>query len=86
MKALIGLNKNDINWGQVAAVVPGIAAVGSGAGYLGGFQASPGVQNKKNTDNHSPADEKDAACREDRMSAMSARYGGGINFYHPIQY
>jgi hypothetical protein len=23
---------------------------------------------------------------EDRMAAMSAKYGGGINFYNPVQY
>jgi len=86
MKALIGLKKNEINWGQVAAVVLGIAAVGSGAGYLGGLQANPGLQNAAGTDTASKGEEKDSACWEDRMSAMSAKYGGGINFYHPVQY
>jgi hypothetical protein len=86
LKTLIGLKKNEINWGQVAAVVIGVAAVGSGVGYLGGLQANQGVQSNSGTDNTSTGEGKDAACWEDRMSAMSAKYGGGINFYHPIQY
>lgn len=84
MRNLIGLKKNEINWGQVAAVVLGIAAVGSGAGYLGGLQTNQGLQS--NTDAPSPGEGNDSGCWEDRMSAMSAKYGGGINFYHPIKY
>ncbi|MGZ8556766.1 MAG: hypothetical protein ACXWWC_00455 [Chitinophagaceae bacterium] len=86
MRTLIGVKKNEINWGQVAAVVIGIAAVGSGAGYLGGLQANQGVQGNAGTDAASTGNGNDAAGWEDRMSAMSAKYGGGINFYHPIQY
>ncbi|HKO80034.1 MAG TPA: toll/interleukin-1 receptor domain-containing protein [Chitinophagaceae bacterium] len=87
MKKLIGIKKNEINWGQVAAVVIGIAAVGSGAGYLGGLQANQGLQANNDTGGSStPGAENDSACWEDRMAAMSAKYGGGINFYHPIQY
>ena len=87
MKKLIGIKKNEINWGQVAAVVIGIAAVGSGAGYLGGLQANPGVQANNDTGGTpTPATGNDSASWEDRMAAMSAKYGGGINFYHPIQY
>ena len=86
MRNLIGLKKNEINWGQVAAVVIGIAAVGSGAGYLGGLQANQGLQNGGGTDGSSAGGGNDSACWEDRMAAMSAKYGGGINFYHPIQY
>ncbi|MGZ8541133.1 MAG: TIR domain-containing protein [Chitinophagaceae bacterium] len=87
MRNLIGLKKNEINWGQVAAVVIGIAAVGSGAGYLGGLQANPGLQAGAGTDGSTRTGEaNDSACWEDRMSAMSAKYGGGINFYHPIKY
>lgn len=87
IKKLIGIKKNEINWGQVAAVVIGIAAVGSGAGYLGGLQANQGLQANNGTDSTpTPGTENDSACWEDRMAAMSAKYGGGINFYHPIQY
>lgn len=86
MRSLIGLKKNEINWGQVAAVVIGIAAVGSGAGYLGGLQANPGLQNGGGMDGSSTGGGNDSACWEDRMAAISAKYGGGINFYHPIQY
>ncbi len=86
MRNLIGLKKNEINWGQVAAVVIGIAAVGSGAGYLGGLQANQGLQINGGMDGASTGGGNDSACWEDRMSAMSAKYGGGINFYHPIQY
>jgi hypothetical protein len=87
MRNLIGLKKNEINWGQVAAVVIGIAAVGSGAGYLGGLQANPGLQSNTGTDGSSTTGGgNNSACWEDRMSAMSAKYGGGINFYHPIKY
>ena len=85
MKTLIGLKKNEINWGQVAAVVLSIAAVGSGAGYLGGLQASPALQS--NTGGGTTTKETESSTVwEDRMAAMSAKYGGGINFYHPIQY
>ena len=86
MRTLIGVKKREINWGQVAAVVIGIAAVGSGVGYLGGLQPNNGVQNNAGTDAAPTGNGNDAASWEDRMSAMSARYGGGINFYHPIQY
>ena len=85
MKNLIGLKKNEINWGQVAAVVIGIAAVGSGAGYLGGLHANPDVQSNSGTDNVPTAGVNNSNW-EDRMSAMSAKYGGGINFYTPVQY
>lgn len=83
MSNLIGLKKTEINWGRVAAVVLGIAAVGSGAGYMGGLQANQGMQDT-GAGNVTPGN--DQASWEDRMSAMSAKYGGGINFYHPIRY
>lgn len=86
MKTLIGIKKNEINWGQVAAVVLGVAAVGSGAGYLGGWQANQGIQHNPGAGNTSTGEGQLAGSWEDRMSAMSAKYGGGINFYHPIQY
>ncbi len=85
MKNLTGLKKNEINWGQVAAVVIGIAAVGSGAGYFGGLHANPDVQSNSGTDNVPTAGVNNSNW-EDRMSAMSAKYGGGINFYTPVQY
>ena len=86
MRTLIGVKKNEINWGQVAAVVIGVAAVSSGAGYLGGLQTNQGVQNNSGADASSTGNGNDNAGWEDRMSAMSAKYGGGINFYHPIKY
>ncbi len=86
MSTLIGLKKTEINWGQVAAVVLGIAAVSSGAGYIGGLQTNPDLQGNTGTGNDTSSKGNDQACWEDRMSAMSAKYGGGINFYHPIRY
>jgi hypothetical protein len=86
MKKIIGLKKNEINWGQVAAVVLGIAAVGAGAGYVGGFQANARPQTTDDPGISSTDKEADSQCWEDRMAAMSAKYGGGVNFYHPIQY
>jgi hypothetical protein len=86
MRKIIGLKKNEINWGQVAAVVLGIAAVGAGAGYVGGLQANANPQANNNNNNSSSDTATDSQCWEDRMAAMSAKYGGGINFYHPIQY
>ncbi len=85
MKKIIGLKKNEINWGQVAAVVLGIAAVGADAGYLGGLPSN-NIMNHTNDNNSLDANCLDNACWEDRMSAMITKYGGGINFYHPIKY
>lgn len=83
IKILIGIKKNEINWGQVAAVVLGVAAIGSGVGYLGGLHANQGTQTNAGG---TTGEDQNAACWEDRMSAMSAKYGGGINFYRPVQY
>ena len=85
MKNLIGIKKNEINWGQVAAVVLGVAAVGAGAGYLGGLQGNQGIQINAGS-NDGTGGETNSPYWEDRMAAMSAKYGGGLNFYHPIQY
>ena len=86
MSKTIGLKKNEINWGQVAAVVLGIAAVGAGAGYMGGLQANGGLQSNAGPAGAGTGEAANSPVWEDRMAAMSAKYGGGINFYHPIQY
>jgi hypothetical protein len=86
MKKIIGLKKNEINWGQVAAVVLGIAAVGAGAGYMGGLQSNQNVAGNNNTNDTTTGEPENSPVWEDRMAAMSAKYGGGINFYHPIKY
>ena len=86
MKKIIGLKKNEINWGQVATVVLGIAAVGAGAGYLGGLQPNQNATGDTNTGETTTGDPENSPVWEDRMAAMSAKYGGGINFYHPIKY
>ena len=83
MRKVIGVKKKEINWGQVAAVVLGIAAVGAGVGYVGSMNgnAAPNLD----AGNAGTGDSSGGAW-EDRMAAMSAKYGGGLNFYHPIQY
>ena len=67
----------------LAAVVLGIAAVGAGVGYVGSMNgnAAPNLD----AGNAGTGDSSGGAW-EDRMAAMSAKYGGGLNFYHPIQY
>ncbi len=87
MRTLIGVKKTEINWGQVAAVVIGVAAVGSGVGNLGGLQqVAQGFTGNAAQDPSPAGSGNEAGSWEDRMSAMSAKYGGGINFYNPIQY
>ncbi|MES2891643.1 MAG: toll/interleukin-1 receptor domain-containing protein [Bacteroidota bacterium] len=86
IKAVIGYKKKEINWGQVAAVVIGVAAVAGGASYLGNF-GNTGAANQNRPADPTPAAGGEASPYiEDRMAAMSAKYGGGLNFYHPIQY
>ena len=79
IRNLIGIKKNEINWGQVAAVVIGASALASGIAY---FPAGGNV----NATAASSDGNSDSPFFEDRMAAMSAKYGGGLNFYHPIQY
>ena len=59
-----------------AAVVVGISALSAGVPYLGGMNtnATTGFQNSGSGE--------DSRFFEDRMAAMSAKYGGGINFYN----
>jgi len=59
---LSGIQKNEINWEQVAAVVIGIAVVGSDAGYLGGLQANLSLQNDSGMDGSSTGGGNDSAC------------------------
>jgi hypothetical protein len=86
VRKTIGLKKKEINWGQVAAVVLGIAAVGAGSGYIGNLQNSESVPTDTGPGEVADTDAAKSPFWEDRMAEMSAKYGGGINFYHPTQY
>jgi hypothetical protein len=83
IRTIIGYKKKEINWGQVAAVVIGVAAVAGGANYLGNIGNNT-AGNAKAVSDPSPAGNGESSrFIEDRMAAMSAKYGGGLNFYTP---
>ncbi len=84
IRNLIGVKKKEINWGQVAAAVVGIAALSQGLPYMGGMNAGNGEKTSTGEAAQSTGNANQAW--EDRMAAMSAKYGGGMNFYTPIQY
>jgi hypothetical protein len=86
VRKTIGLKKKEINWGQVAAVVLGIAAVGAGAEYMGGLQEGESIPTDAGSGEVAGSDSAKSPFWEDRMAEMSAKYGGGLNFYHPVQY
>jgi TIR domain len=86
VRKTIGLKKKEINWGQVAAVVLGIAAVGAGAEYMGGLQEGESIPADAGSGEVAGSDSAKSPFWEDRMAEMSAKYGGGLNFYHPVQY
>jgi hypothetical protein len=77
IRDLIGLKKNEINWGQIAALMLGTVVVGSIASKMSGGVAKP----KANSPNDSGS-----PFFEDQVASFSARYGGGLNANSPIQY
>src|SRR5688572_20254507 len=77
IRNIIGYKKKEINWGQVAAVVIGVAAVAGGANYLGNIGNNTAL-NPKTPGDPAPANSGESSrFIEDRMAAMSAKYGGG---------
>lgn len=74
IRNLIGLKKNEINWGRVAAVVLGAVVVGEllsdSSGGLAGSSTSGGS----------------GPMFEDRIADFNARFGGGLDTSSPIQY
>jgi GTP:adenosylcobinamide-phosphate guanylyltransferase len=83
IRNLIGLKKNEINWGQVAAVVLSTSAIVSGVPYFPGQQNANAITGNSNA---GTANENTSPYFEDRMAAMSAKYGGGLNVNFPVQY
>jgi hypothetical protein len=75
IRALIGLKKNEINWGNVAAIVMNTAMAANGMNLLIPNQATA------NTNNQNQPDTQQSGQFEDRMAAFSAKYGLGLNPY-----
>jgi len=77
IRTIIGLKKNEINWGQIAALVLGALVVGSITSELSeGFGCSDAVAS---TGPNPP-------YFEDQVANFSAKYNLGINTGSPIQY
>ena len=80
IRDLIGLKKNEINWGKVAAIVIGAAIVGSAADALfDGVGGSEGFIADSGGGIKSP-------FFEDQVASFSAKYGAGLDAYVPVQY
>ncbi len=75
----IGVIKREINWSQVASVVIGAAAISQGIPYAGEIQGLfPGQENQT----AETGNESNSPFFEDRVAAMSAKYGLGLNMYN----
>jgi hypothetical protein len=73
------LMKKEINWGKVAAVVIGGVLVANGVSALsGGF-----ANNAASSGGSSPSG---GGYFEDHVADFSARYGGGLSAYTPVNY
>lgn len=76
IRELIGLKKDEINWGQIAALMLGTMFVSSIASKMSGGNARsqflPGETN--------------SPFFEDQVASFSAKYGGGLSANSPIQY
>ncbi len=80
IRELIGLKKNEINWGKVAALVIGAAIVGVAAdSLLDGMDGAGSAAADSGGGSQSP-------YFEDRVAEFSAKYGGGLDANVPIQY
>ncbi len=77
IRTMVGLKKNEINWGQVALLVVGAAAVVGGIAALsegGGEEAFAG-----NSDATGGSSNGGGGYFEDKVAEFNARYGGGLN-------
>lgn len=70
LRQLIGLKKKEVNWGVVAAVLVGSVLV------------AKGVQQWKEQKSDAPS----ARSFEDKVADFSAKYGGGLDAHHDVNY
>jgi hypothetical protein len=81
VRNIIGLKKKEINWGQVAAVLVGGIIVADGVSTL-----SNQFSNNSIAHNVAGASGIGGGYFEDQVANFSAKYGGGLSAYTPINY
>jgi TIR domain len=79
VRNIIGLKKKEINWGQVAAVLVGGIIVANGVSTLSNQFSTNSMSNNGATD-------IGGGCFEDQVANFSAKYGGGLSAYTPVNY
>jgi TIR domain len=79
VRNIIGLKKKEINWGKVAAVVIGGVLVANGVSALSGGFAN-------NAASSGGSSSSGGGYFEDHVADFSAKYGGGLSAYTPVNY